>query len=124
MEIADKVIDAIKTIRDLAKKFESAELQNRIGDLMNASADLKLEMAELKSANLHLQDENAMLKRKRDLRSQMTMIEGVCHSAETIPGYGKGPFCPLCLEKDGLLLHVIKYSSGHRWYCPNCDKHH
>jgi hypothetical protein len=124
MEIADRVIDAVKGLRDIARKIENAELQNRIGDLMNASADIKMEMAELKSENIRLRDENAMLKRKRELRAGMRVEEGVLFPLVPIPGYGDGPFCPLCLEKDGLLLHVLKYDRTKRWYCPHCEKHH
>jgi hypothetical protein len=120
LEIADKVIDGIKTLRDIAKRIENAELHSRFADLMMASADLKMEMAELKAEIFHLRQENAALKRKADLRSKMQVKDRLLYATEPIPGYDGGPFCPLCFEKEGILVNVWESTMG--WYCPQCEK--
>ena len=64
LEVADKVIDGIKTVREIASKIENAELLNQVADLMGDSADLKMEIAEANShrkcnGSGHLRDDRA-----------------------------------------------------------------
>lgn len=120
LEIADKVIDGIKAVRDVAKRIENAELQNQIADLIGNTADLKMEIAELKVEIIKLREENTSLKRKTDLRSKLRVENGAYYLNEKIDGYNQGPFCTLCHEKDSLLINVHHTSAG--WHCPNCDK--
>ena len=122
LEIADKVIDGIKTVRDIAKRLENAELLSRVADLVSAGADLKLETAELKAQIIGLMDENAALKRKADIRANMTVRDRVCYPITPIPGYGNGPFCPLCLEKEGVLIELGPGQFSGR-ICTNCEKY-
>jgi hypothetical protein len=115
------VIDGIKAIRDVAKRIENAELQNHIAELMMSSADLKMEMAELKSDIVRLREENAALRKSADLRAKMHVKDGLLYPTEEIPGYGPGPFCPVCFEKDGhLIAPLIRYG---KWHCYNCKQY-
>jgi hypothetical protein len=120
LEIADKVIDAIKLLRETAKKMQNAELQGQIADLMVASADLKLEMVELKAEVLTVREENTALKKKSDLRAKMELRGNICYLKEPVPGYNNGPFCPICLETDGILVNIWESTLG--WSCPHCRK--
>lgn len=119
LEIADKVIEGIKAAREIAKRIENAELQSQMADLVMHTADLKMEMAELKSEIVTLRDENAAMKRKADLRSMMRVQENVLYLTEEVPGYNRGPFCPICFEKEDNMINVWNAAYG-GWYCPNC----
>ena len=123
LEIADKVIDGIKAIREIAKRIENAELQNQIADLLMSSADLKMEIADLKSEILGLREENATLKKKADLRAKMRVEDRLLYPKEEIPGYGPGPFCPICFEKDGYLITAHKSPHLSGWNCNNCKNY-
>ncbi|MCL2645799.1 MAG: hypothetical protein FWD61_02205 [Phycisphaerales bacterium] len=120
-EIADKVIDGIKLLRETTKKMQNAELQGQIADLMLASADMKLEMVELKAKILKVREENAELKRTNDLRANIEIREkNHVYLKSPILGYNQGPFCPICLEIDGKLINIWESSMG--WCCPHCEK--
>lgn len=120
LEIADKVIEGIKLLRETAKKMQNAELQGQIADLLLSSADLKLEMAELKADVLKVREENAELKRKNDLRANVEMRGNLAYLKAPVPGYNQGPFCPICLETDGKLINIWESTLG--WFCPHCKK--
>jgi len=122
LEIADKVIDGIKAIREIAKRTENAELLSQIADLIMSSADLKMEVADLKSEVLRLREENAALRKRADLRAKMRQQEnGLLVPTEEIPGYGLGPFCPVCFEKEGYLIRPQEGRVG-IWFCHNCKQ--
>jgi hypothetical protein len=121
LEIADKVVDGIKAIREIAKRIENAELQSHIADLMMSSADLKMEVAELKSNILQLREENAAVKKRAELRARMRVENGLLVPIEEIPGYGRGPFCPVCFEKEGYLI-APQISGVDRRFCFNCKQ--
>ena len=120
LEYADKVIDGIKKLREIAKKIESAELQGQIADLMLASADMKLEMADLKSEMFKVQEENARLKRKADIRGNIEMRGNHIFLTNPMPGYNQGPFCPICFETNEILVNIWESMTG--WHCPHCGK--
>ena len=109
----DNVISGIKTVRDIAKRIENAELLTQIAELMISSADLKMEIAEIK-------DENTALKRNDDLRSKMEVRDKLLYLIEPVPGYGEGPFCPICFEKENILINVEIYAD--LWTCTDCGK--
>ena len=122
LEVADKVIAGIKTVREIARKIENAELLNQVADLMGDSADLKMEIAELKSEIIGLRNENTDLKRKKDIRAKVEIRNGACYLTEPVPGYNEGPFCPICLETEGILVNVGRRTGG-QFYCVNCKRY-
>ena len=121
LEIADRVIDGIKTVREISKRIQDAELHNQIADLITNTADLKMEIAELKSAIIELREENNTLQRKKTLREKMKVQNRLLYLNEDVPGYNQGPFCPLCFEKDTLVINLGgPYPPTQCWCCPNC----
>jgi hypothetical protein len=120
LDSVNSIIEGVKKVRAVAQKIHDAELQNALADLMGYSADLKMEIAELKSEILGLRDENSALKKKADIRARMRVVEGLLYPTEEIPGYGSGPFCPICLEKDGHLIAMWKNHFTGKWLCRNC----
>ena len=122
LEAIDKVIAGIKVLRDIAEKTKNAELRNTIADLQMASADLKLEVVELKSEIVRVRDESEALKRKRDLRSKMRIDGNLCYLTQPIPGYDEGPFCPVCVEVDGLLIPMYYHRHTDSYSCPHCAR--
>ncbi len=109
----DNVISGIKTVRDIAKRIENAELLTQIAELMMSSADLKTEIAEIK-------EENTTLKRGVDLRSKIEVKMNVLYLTEDVAGYNRGPFCPICFEKESYLINI--WTGPASWSCKNCQK--
>ena len=117
MDSMNAIIGAVKKVREVAQKTHDAELQDALANLMMCSADLKMEIAELK-------EENSALRKTADIRAKMSVQDGVLCPAEEIPGYGSGPFCPICFEKDGHLLAIRKNRRTGEWFCLNCKLLH
>jgi hypothetical protein len=122
LEVADKVIEGVKAIREIAQKLHDADLQNQIADLLNNSANLKLELAEQKAELLNLRTENEDLKRGRDLRQRLIRKDSVLQLIAPDPFYGDGPFCPICFENTSKLMQVFANPNTRTWVCPNCAK--
>jgi hypothetical protein len=121
LEIADRVIDGIKSVRDIARKLENAELNNRIADLINASADLKLELADLKVEIGRVKSENERLKYAADLRTDLQRKDGALYLNGNHPEYGPGPFCIRCYEENKLLMNIHP-DDGQYWWCDRCRR--
>lgn len=122
LEIADKVIEGVKAVREIARRMENAELLNKIADLIINAADLKLEQAQQKTELLRLQSEIERMKQTDDLRKRLVRKNGVLHLAEPDAFYGDGPFCALCFENTSKLMQVFANHDLRTWVCPNCAK--
>jgi len=121
LDSVNAIINGMKKVREVAQRIHDAELQSALADLMMSSADLKMEIVNLKSENVELREENSALKKKADIRAKMRVEDRVLFPTEEIPGYGSGPFCPICFEKDGHLITAIKNPNTGRWFCRNCE---
>ena len=105
------VIESLKEIADLVKKFNDDELNRKIVDLEGEIVERTLQIGSL-------EEENEELKRTLSLIKKMRFKK---------PFYFQGddpvPFCPRCWEKEKKPVHLIgpvKVATGLRYGCPNC----
>jgi hypothetical protein len=119
LDTVNAVVTDLKKVRELADKVHDADLQNAIADLVLKVADLKTEVADFREENLGFRQQIEELTRKADIRSKLTIDRGRLRSPEGLPGYGKGPFCQVCFEKDGYLFALV-YDAQANKVCPNC----
>jgi hypothetical protein len=119
MGVIDNVVSAAKTVRDIARKHELADLTNAIADLMIEAAGLKGQLADLQDENRKLRQEIADLKTMKEIRSKLIYKDGFYYAADPITGYGTGPFCSRCLDADGVVV-VLQMSHGVVLECAEC----
>lgn len=107
------VIESLKEIADLVKKFNDDELNRKIVDLEGEIVERTLQIGSL-------EEENEELKRTLSLIKKMRFKK---------PFYFQGddpvPFCPRCWEKEKKPVHLIgpvKVATGLRYGCPNCKE--
>lgn len=105
------VIESLKEIADLVKKFNDDELNRKIVDLEGEIVELTLQIGSL-------EEENEELKRTLSLIKKMRFKKPF-YFQEDDPV----PFCPRCWEKEKKPVHLIgpvKVATGLRYGCPNC----
>ncbi|MBN2582536.1 MAG: hypothetical protein JXL80_05665 [Planctomycetes bacterium] len=106
--LAGGLVAGLKKLSELAKKLHNAELHDLVANLTLQGAELKMKLAELQSENSDLRSRVDDLARKADIRSKVESRDGLYYLTQRIEGYGKGPFCPTCLDQDGQLISLQK----------------
>ncbi len=115
------LFDIAKQLKGLAKNAETKLLV----------ADLTMDLAELKIAFAEVLEENHELRTKlkegddlSDLRDHMERRDDVYFI--TMDGRDPGPYCPRCLDVDGKLVNLTKFTGAFtaigKYNCPNCEK--
>jgi hypothetical protein len=119
-----------KTVMDVAKKTDNAELIRAIADLNLEMATANLGMADLTNQLAELKQENIQLKGKiRELEEsakperQLSIGEdGFYYDA-----IGDGPFCTGCFDGKGktirLQLESPPFTTFGKYKCPSCRLH-
>ena len=132
MGLIDDVVGSVKQVREVAQRLHDAELQGLVADLMLKAADLKMELANDREENLELRRQLEQCRKRADLRSKMEKRDNFYYLREPVEGYGEGPFCPTCFDRDGCLVSMMtkgrsvslttgKVTTGTRWFCGHCD---
>jgi gas vesicle protein len=123
-------VSLAKTVMEVAKKIDNAELIRAIADLNLEMATANLGMADLTNQLAELKHENGQLKEKiRKLEEsakperQLSIGEdGLYYNAT-----GDGPFCTGCFDKDGKTIRLQLDNSSFRrlgkYKCPSCRMH-
>jgi hypothetical protein len=93
--------DITKTLIDVSKGFEQAELRMKIIDLAAKLQDVTEELSELRL--------------KLALREVMTFRDGVYWK----DGDDEHPFCPRCFDVEGKAIHMHP-DTPHWWDCKAC----
>ena len=115
------ISNLIKELLGIDKAVNAAEFKFKIAELTEAVSDLKLSLVEAKD---DLATKDAEIERlKKQLQRKADLIEHNGYS------YDKGKdgkpsgsaYCPVCEQKDGLLLHLPKPPPGiSSAACPHC----
>lgn len=127
MGLIDEVVSGVKLAKKASQKYHDATLQDAIADLTLKTADLKMEIAELRSENIQLKDELQQARRQEDIRTKIEKRNNFYYLKEPVEGYGEGPFCPACLDGDGILVSMIgrNYRGKITYRCHRClNKRH
>ena len=105
------VIESLKEIADLVKKFNDDELNRKIVDLEGEIVELTLQIGSLEEENKEMKRTFSLIKKMR--------FKKPFYFQEDDPV----PFCPRCWEKEKKPVHLIgpvKVAAGLRYGCPNC----
>lgn len=118
MDVVSSVNNAIALVsklRDIAKKFNQAEMRNLLADLSNELADTKLAMAELKEQVAGLLEENSILKKTQlEEREKPVEFKFGCYKFEG----DEGLYCSACYDTKGQKIRVPRI--GGHYICPVC----
>ena len=122
-------LGAVKTISEIAKNVNSAELTQKIIELQNSILALQQQLFEIQTESLTLKQEN------RDLQDVITKGRELVFAAEAywrkIDGGFDGPYCPMCWDADHKVIRlgslgIVALSHGvtARYYCAfPCGEH-
>ncbi len=125
LHTASQALELVKGLRTIDKEFDKAELKLKIADLTATLADLKTTLIEAK-AEATSKDETIEKLKGVNKRVKDGLIEryGYLYRKRsddpTMPA--GNPFCPVCLQKDGLLFETsVRHETGKPLVCPHCD---
>ena len=107
------IIEDLKEIADLAKKYNDDELSQKIAKLEEEIVELTLHAGSLEEENQELKRTFSVIKRMK--------FKKPFYFQEDDPI----PFCPRCWEKDRKPVHLlgpVKVASGLRYGCPHCKE--
>ena len=109
-----KVVDNLKEIADLIKKYNDQELYQRI-------VALREEVLGLKEENIEMRERLAENERKELLQSRLVR-RGNCYYIEREGDEKDGPFCMACWDYEGKLVNVVinPYPGGSTFRCYIC----
>jgi len=123
LETVNVVVSGVKKVCEVSRKIHDAELQDAVAQLMLSTADLKIEIADAREENLRLRGKIQDLEKKNEIRAKAIYKSGHYYLREPIEGYSEGPFCPLCLDEDGLLITTVHCPElTPQWICGRCEK--
>lgn len=94
------ILETIKSAADIAKKISNLELQQQL-------IDIQADFQRLQNENYELKKTNDELTRKLEEKKAMqynTDDHLYYHKRED--GSAEGPYCPLCWEKDNMVIHL------------------
>jgi hypothetical protein len=91
-------LTAIKTISDIAKNINSAELTQEIIELQGSILEMQKEMFEMQAETLQLREENQGLRKSLKIQDDAEYEQDVYWKREG--NDFSGPFCTVCLDKD------------------------
>lgn len=99
-----------KDMSELYKSFQ--ELNDKCNELREKNLDLKEEISKLKENNKILEQE---LEKELQRKESVFLNDGAYWTKE-----GKGPYCSVCYEKDGILITTFKKPGYTKMKCPSC----
>ncbi len=105
------ILDNAKEVANAVHEIKNIELYGRVLDLNFGILDLVEENRKFRAGNEDL-------KKKLQLREQMTFREPFYNQDSD-----KTPFCPACWELKNSPIHLIFVSNREdavHWYCPVC----
>ena len=108
------VIEHIKEIGEIAKKYNDEELDQKIAELEGKILALIQEVKSLEKAEEEKERTLSLIK-KMQFKKPFYFQEG-----------DPTPFCPHCWEKEKNPVHLlgpVKVGAGFRYGCPSCKEY-
>ena len=118
---SSKALELVKSLREIDKQFNVADLKAKAADLLSTLADVKVALAEAQDESRSKDEESARLRDALKRREETIEVNGQRYRA--IDGKPVGaPYCPVCYD-DGhfiMLTTMTTAKFGHRMHCPKC----
>jgi hypothetical protein len=111
-------------LRSIDKEISHADLKLKIADLTSSLADIKITLTDARSEATEKDAEIArLLKLHRRLADDTIELFGYRYrKSDKRDGPAGNPFCPVCLQKEGVLLELADTTlPGRPLKCPNCN---
>lgn len=116
---AGQAIKFANDLRGIDKAMNAAEFKLKIADLSVALSDIKMALADAKEELSSKHSEIEALKTKFARIEDTVEYQGYKYS-KAPDGSPKGaPFCPVCEQKQGTMIHIVDFRSVEN--CPNCN---
>ena len=114
---ASQGIKLANDLRGIDKALNEAEFKMKIADLTVALSDIKMALSEAKDNLVAKQSEIDKLKKTFHRFSDTVELAGYKYDKRA-DGSPKGmPYCPVCEQKSGLLIHLTSIQSVQ--HCPS-----
>lgn len=116
---ASQAIKLTNDLRGIDKAMDAAEFKLKIADLTVALSDIKMALSEAKEEIGAKDAEIADLKSRFKRTGELVEHQGFKYDKGP-DGQPRGaPYCQVCDQKSGLLIHIVDFRSVEN--CPACN---
>jgi phage-related tail protein len=116
---ASQAVKLTQDLRGIDKAMDAAEFKLKIADLSGALSDIRIALADAKEELSSKQSEIDALKKKFARIEDTVQYQGYKYS-KAPDGTAKGaPFCPVCEQKQGIMIHIVDFRNVEN--CPSCN---
>ena len=117
-----QALSIVKQLRDIEKSTDEAGWKLALAEMQGALADAKLALVEAQEKSNDQDQEITRLKAQFRRREETVEIKGFRYS---LGEHGEPvglPYCPRCMEVDGLLMRLADATGRHgrTHVCPQC----
>ena len=116
---ASQALKLAQDLRGIDKALNEAEFKLKIADLTVALSDIKMALSEAKEELSSKQSEIDGLKKKFARIEETIEFHGYRYSKDKQGGPKGAPFCPVCEQKSGIMVHLVDF--GRVINCPHCN---
>lgn len=116
---ASQAIKLANDLRGIDKAMDAAEFKLKIADLTVALSDIKVALSEAKEVVGAKDAEIADLKSRFKRTSELIEFQGFKYDKGQDGNPRGAPYCQVCDQKSGLLIHVADFRSIQN--CPACN---
>lgn len=117
---ATQAMKLAQELRGIDKAVDAAEYKLKIADLTSALSDIKLALTDAREEIASKDAEIERLRRQFKRSSDTTEVNGYHYDKKSDGSPTGHPYCPVCLEKSGLMFHTTPSRIGRYETCPNC----
>jgi soluble cytochrome b562 len=116
---ASQAIKLANDLRGIDKAMNAAEFKLKIADLTVALSDIKMALSDAKQEIAEKDSEIADLKKRFKRTTELIEYQGFKYDKGTDDKPKGAPYCQVCDQKSGLLIHLADFGSVQN--CPACN---
>lgn len=111
-------VDGLKVLQNLDVVIKTGELHAKIAQLQREIRDLGDILYDTRDAIREKDQEITNLKATLALKGNLVRNGDAYYLESPAIGYDRGPYCQMCYDKTGNLIHMFDYNSS--YYCREC----
>ncbi|MGX4803992.1 hypothetical protein [Bradyrhizobium guangdongense] len=116
---ASQAIKLANDLRGIDKAMDAAEFKLKIADLTIALSDIKMALSEAKEEISAKEAEITDLKARFKQTTELVEYEGYKYDKGADEKPRGAPYCQVCEQKSGLLIHLADFRNVQN--CPSCN---
>jgi hypothetical protein len=118
---ATNAVDLLKSLNQVDKEYDKAELKAKIAELLSNVADLKIALIEANDDLRASSDEIRRLQAGFALREDTIRYKEFLYAKGTDGNPVGYPYCQRCEQVDGFMIKVVDREGQHgNMVCPRC----